>query len=268
MSLIIFIVAVIAVIYLIFKFIKKLVFAVFTLVLLFVIVVGGIGGLVYLDYKQLSTQKDFDVKVVYMDSSTDNLVFGTNIPVENQQVNVKGISGISKTDISNLKPDKVTDSDNEFVIVIDDKTFESLVTKDKYDLKSIPGVNLAGYESYDLSLTKNEVLEIMKSEDGLDKMLDIVLEKNNIIGIAKDLAKPLLKEKISASLQSSNLTFRQALFMFVLSDGVQSENGALTVLEAYKNQDGVGVYPDRFTFKLVRMLPVSTIKQYLLSFSK
>lgn len=262
-----FVIAFIAVVYLIFKFIKKLVFAVFTLVLLVVLVVGGVGGLVYLDFKQLSTQNDFDINLVYQETGSNDLVLGTNIPVRNQELNITNIEKLSVSELNNLDPEAITDNDNKFVIIITDTTFKEIMNKEVYDLNNIDGVDFSAYSTYDLTLTKNEIIQIIESSDGTDTLLEIILEKNGITGIAKEISKPMLKGEISKSLEASNLSFKEALFLFVLSQSIQNEQNVLTILDAYKNDDGVQVYPDRFTFKLVRMLPISTIQQYLPSFS-
>lgn len=267
MSLIIFIIAFIAVVYLIFKFIKKLVFAVITLILLVVVIVGGVGGLVYLDFKQLSTQKDFDINLVYEDAATNDLILGTNIPVRNQQLEITGVEKLSISELDSLTPQDITTDDNKFVIVINDEVFKQIMNQDVYDLNKIDGVDFSSYSSYDLTLTKEEITQIIEAQDGTDMLLEIILEKNQITGFAKDLAKPMLKDEISKGLQANNMTFKEALFLFVLSQSVQDEQNVLTILEAYKSDSGVQVYPDRFTFKLVRMLPISTIQQYLPNFS-
>ncbi len=267
MSFIIFILLFIVVVYLIFKFIKKLVFAVITLVVFVFLIFGGVGGIVYMDLKQLSSQDDFNIDLVYREEATDNYILGASIPVRNQEVDVESVERISKADLEGLDTSEISDDDKRFVVVINDETFSSILTKDTYDLRDIDGLELESYEDYNLTLTKSEVLEIVKSEDGLDRLLDIIFEKNDVSGITKTLGKPALYDSIYKNLDERNLRFKEALFLFVLSDSASNERSVLTILDAYKNDEGVEVYPDRFTFKLVRLLPISTLKEYLPDFS-
>ena len=64
LSLILLVIGFLVVVYLIFKLIKKLIVAVFTVIFVFILIIAGIFGLVYMDFKQLSMQQDFDVNLI------------------------------------------------------------------------------------------------------------------------------------------------------------------------------------------------------------
>ena len=59
-----------------------------------------------------------------------------------------------------------------------------------------------------------------------------------------------------------DLLLDKQFFMFVLSSSVEDESNVLKFVEGYK-EGGVEVYPDRLTFKLVRWLPVDTVKSFI-----
>ena len=48
-----------------------------------------------------------------------------------------------------------------------------------------------------------------------------------------------------------------------MQESMKDKNNIITLLKAYKNDEGISVYPDRFTFKLVRMVPINTIESYI-----
>jgi len=145
-------IAILVVIYLIFKFIKKLVFAIFSLILFFVLIIAGIAGLVYMDYTYLTSQNDFDLKVLYQ--TNENYAFGSNIKIVNKTPDLENIKSISMSELSELKPEDISSEDKVFVISVDEELLKSIMTKDNYE---IPGMNSsAELEKYDLTLTNFE----------------------------------------------------------------------------------------------------------------
>lgn len=251
-------IAILVVIYLIFKFIKKLVFAIFSLVLFFVLIIAGIAGLVYMDYNYLTSQNDFDLKVLY--ESDSKYVFGSNIEIVNKTPDLNSIKSISQKDLSALKPEVIVAEDKVFVVSVDEELFKSIMTKETY---VISGINSsAELKKYDLTLTKFDVIEILESEDDVSKFIEIVVKKNKLNTIEKTLFETVGKQMIKSELEKRQITLKEAVFLTVISEEMQNEMNAVKMVEGFK-EGTLNVYPERFTFKIVRLLPVDIIKGFI-----
>lgn len=254
MSLILFILAFIAVIFLIFKLIKKIVFAVITVFLFVFVVIAGVFGLVYMDYNYLTSQDEYNVNVIYSDDG--NYVLGISFHLSNQTADPQTIEGLSKIELNEIDPEEIDSDSGEFIIVINDELFKSLITKDEYTIEEFGEIDTSGVN---ITLTKEEIISIIDAQDGFDKFSEILLDKNGLTGIERNLAKDILKERVDNELEKNGFTIKQVLFTVVLVQGVEDERNLLKLVEGFKNES-LEVYPERFTFKLVRMLPVDTLK--------
>lgn len=251
-------IAILVVIYLIFKFIKKLVFAIFSLILFFVLIIAGIAGVVYMDYNYLTSQNDFDLKVIY--KTSDKYVFGSNIKIVNKTPDLNSIKSISSKDLSSLKPEEISSEDKVFVIVMDEELFKSIMTKESY---KIPGLDSnAELKKYDLTLTKFDVIEVVNAEDDIGKYIEIVEKKNKLSLLEKTLFETVGKQMIKSELDKKGITLKEAVFLSVISDEMKNENNAVKMVEGFKDEK-LEVYPERFSFKLVRLLPVDTVKGFI-----
>ena len=251
-------IAILVVIYLIFKFIKKLVFAIFSLILFFVLIIAGIAGVVYMDYNYLISQNDFDLKVLYQSDS--NYAFGSNIKIENKTPDLENIKSISKAELSALKLEDISSEDKVFAIVVDEELLKSIMTKESY---SIPGLNSsAELKKYDLTLTKFDVIEVLNADDDLDKYIEIVQKKNKLSVIEKTLFETVGKQMIKSELEKKGITLKEAVFLTVVSEEMKNEMNAVKLVEGFK-EETLMVYPERFSFKLVRFLPVGTIQGFM-----
>lgn len=251
-------IAILVVIYLIFKFIKKLVFAVFTLFLFLILIVVGIAGIVYMDYSYLTSQNNFDLKVVY--KTSDKYAFGSNIKIVNQTPDLEKIKTISSKELTSLKPEDISSEDKMFVIVMDEELFKSIMTKDSY---SIPGINSSEQlKKYDLSLTKFDVIEVINAEDDIGKFIEIVLKKNKLSVLEKTLFETIGKQMIKSELDKKGITLKEAVFLTVVSEEMQNEKNVIKLVEGFKDET-LMIYPERFSFKLVRLLPVDTIQGFI-----
>ncbi len=259
MSLILFILGFILVVYLIFKFIKKVVFAVITLVLLVVLIFASVIGLVYLDLNNLASQKDFDIQIVY--SNEDEYILGVSIPVENQTPIVEQTSGLPESELVSLDVEQIEDEDNKFVIVIDDSVYQEILNEDEY---VVPGLEVPEDYTYETKLDKEELVTIMETND-MEELVDILIDKNNVTGLELIFFEPIVTEMVSTRLENNSLELDETAFLLGLYENIQDEKNVLTLIEAYKEGD-IEVYPDRFTFKLLRMLPAGTVSSYIPSF--
>lgn len=264
-SLLLLILGFVVVAFLIIKFIKKVVVAVVSILLLFVLLVGSVVGLVVLDLNQLMENKSYDLQVVYSQDSEYSL--GIEIPVENKEPAFENISSMSEFNLNNLNVEDISKDDNIIVIVVTDDTFEKLIIKDSYDLSKIQGIDAAKLDGVNLNLTKSEVLSIVNSNDGIKTLIDILFLNNDIKGPAAEILSPAIESEIRNGLKDAGISFREAMFVYVIGDSVESNEGVVTLLSDYKG-DGVDVYPDRLSFKVLRMLPVDTVKGWFFEDSK
>ena len=60
--------------------------------------------------------------------------------------------------------EEIGEDDNLFVIVVNDDMFESILSDEGYDLKNLQGIDFSAYSDYDLTLTKEEVIQIINSK--------------------------------------------------------------------------------------------------------
>ncbi len=259
-SFIIYIILFLVVVFLIFKFIKKLVFAVFAVIVLVVLIIGGIGGLIYSDINNLTSQEDYNVKIIYAQSSEDYL-FGVSLPIENQSLGVDKVVSLSDAQLNTLDVDTIDDKSNEFVIIVDDSRFEMLVVEESYDLNSLGDFDFSSYKDYNLVLSKQDVLDIVNSDNGEEMLVDILFKNNNLEGTEAKIAKPALLNAVKSSLSEVNLSFREALFLLIVSNSMENSQGLVNIVEGYKEGD-IEVYPNRISFRFLKLLPASTIKSF------
>lgn len=257
MSLILLILGFVVVTFLIFKFIKKVVVAIFSFVFLILIIVASVFGLVYLDYNYLASQNDFNVNVIYGSSQDAN--FGTIIPVENK---TPDISKISSYDISNLQNLDLSSVEPDFYFFVDKDLFNSLLNnKSSYYLMGTENLSFSGV-NIRTQLTKTQVLDVINSKNSLDDYVNILNNLNNAPEVLGVSMKPLIKKELKTKLDEVHLTLNEALFMSVLKDSISSSGSQINLIKGFKDEK-LEVYPDRFSFKLIRMLPVDTLISYL-----
>lgn len=244
-------------VFLIFKFIKKIIFAVLTLVLLVVLIIGTVFGLVYLDYNYLKNQKDFDVNIVYKDG--EDYVLGAVIPVKNKSMDFEAVSGLDGESLSSIDVDSINSDDDLFVITVDKALYYSLLNEESYE---IPGMDSSEFADYDTTLNPDEVKRVMEATDAIGEYLEIVFVKNDIDDMVKSVTEPMIRMKIESELDSRNMDFKQMIFLVTMSSVIGGERNVLTLIEGYKDEE-IMIYPERFTFKLLKYLPAGTIKSFI-----
>ena len=257
LGLILFVVGFLVLVFLIFKFIKKIVYAVITLVLLVFLIFGGTIGLVYLDLNNLASQNDFDVNLVLREG--ENYLIGANIPVVNQEPNIDGISVIS--DLGALNPDDIEKDDNLFLVEID-KEFYSSILLDNYDLSSYLDEGSTDLEGYDLTITKEEVLDLVGRDSTADDVVDLLLTKNEVVGFERTIATPFLTAFVEGMLAEKGLDVKTTVFLASIVGSFDDESNILVFIEGFKD-DQIEITPDRLTFKMVRMLPADMILGFI-----
>ena len=112
-----------------------------------------------------------------------------------------------------------------------------------------------------MKLSGEHIKAVFESQDPIDEVTTILLENNEISGVAQSAVKPLAKKQIESTLENQNISIKEALFMFVLYDSMQSQDKMVTLFEEYKNKN-IEVHPDRLTFTALRFLPIDVLKNY------
>ena len=256
-SFILLVIGFLVVSYLIFKFIKKIIWAVVSFIFLIILIIGGVFGLVALDMNNLASQNDFNVYFMYGNSA--NPQFGLEIPIVNKSVDQENIK---KVDISSIKKVNLDSVKNDFYVYLSKDELSKILNNNKsYYLIGTKNLNVAGFD-IETKLTKSQVESILDSNAPIDNYVDIIYSENKFPEIAGVSAKPLLKEKIQSELDKKNLNLEQALFVSVLMDSLNNPTNVVELVQGFKDKE-LEIYPDRFTFKLVRMLPVQTIMSYM-----
>lgn len=241
------------VVFLIFKFIKKMVFAVLSLVILVVIILASIGGLVYLDYNYLVSQQDYEVKVLYQQD--DDYVVGLNIPIEDNEPVVEELSGIEEGVLTNIEPQSIDSDSGEFNLIITEPLLDELLSDEPYVL---PGAE--DFEGLDinLSLTPQEVKSLITSDNAEEELKEIIIENNDISEVERIIVEPIIDSFINAGLSEAGMGVNEMAFSLVLYTALEDEKNIVTLVEAFK-EDELQVYPDRFSFNFVRILPIDTL---------
>lgn len=253
-SLILFIIFVVVIIYLIFKFINKLVHAVFLTIFFFILVIVGIFGLAYLDYNYLVGQENYDLNFVL--GSQDSYEIGLEVPVINGQVEFDRMSGLSKDNLEDLNPREIKSESGLFLITIKQSKFRDFIdSKESYNLATIVP-SLSG--EVDLELTSNELSDILFSDNPNQDFAEVISNKND-----GAITENLILNQLDDLEQENNLDMRQVLFATVLVENIISESSALDIVEGFKSGE-INIYPERFTFKLLKFIvPSGTIKSLI-----
>lgn len=262
-SLILLIIGFIVIAFLILKLIKKVIVAVFTIVFVFILLCGAVVGLVYLDMNNLMEGKNYDVNIVY--AKGDNYELGVNLPIEDRNIDVQNIEGISEEQLSNLDPKEITKNDNTFVVVVDEVLYGEILSDKGYNLADAQDLGLgeiADDMNIDVILTKEDVLEIMDSDDDVGTFVDILFEENDLDNITPKVLKSVAEDELSDALDDAGVSLKEFLFVYTLQESLDDSQNIVTLLDGFKDKD-LEVYPDRLTFKALRTLPVDTLKGYI-----
>jgi len=256
LSFILLILGFILVTYLIFKFIKKIIFAVISFIFLIFLIIGSVFGLVYLDLNNLASQSDFNVNLVYGDSEAP--VFGLVLPIEDKSLNQDNIKSL---DISSLDTIDYSESEDFYVYMSKDLFSSLLSSEDKYYLIGTEDLEVMGVK-IETALTKKQVISILNSNNDLDDYVEIIYSENDLPEILAENGKIAIKELIKVELKKKNLDFNQALLGSILINLGNDSSNIVKLISGFKDES-LEVYPDRFTFKLARMLPVDFILGYV-----
>ncbi|MCA9497156.1 MAG: hypothetical protein KC589_09500 [Nanoarchaeota archaeon] len=256
-GLILFLIGVLFVIVMIFKFIKKIVFAILSVVLFLALIIGGIFLLVYLDVSNLSEQTDFDIKILY--GNSDSPVMGVSVPIKDQDLDSFAVKSL---DIETFNKDNLKElEEGEFYVFVSKDLYASLLNNEtKYYLEGTKEIEISGTQ-IDTSLTDIQVLQLMSSPTAMDDYVNIIYSQNDFGFLGEDV-KPIIKTRIETELNVIKITFQEAVFISALISSVMDSENSLKLVEAFK-EDELEVYPDKFTFKLVKMLPAKTIQEKL-----
>ena len=252
-SLIIYGVVFLVVVFLIFKLIKKIMFAIFAVIFICIAIIGGIGTMAYFDYQDIVEQNQYNLNLIY--GSSENPEFGISILFEDGEPNENEISSV---DISEISEEFLDEIEDDFYVFIDKDLFEKLLNDDtKYYLEGTQGLSVSGVDFY-TALTKDEVLDLIDSSNAQDKYVDLLLEKNDLGVLGTLGGKGLVKEALNEAL--NGVDFRGAIVISVISNLDLEGNKALVV--GFK-EEKLEIYPERFSFKFVRWLPIDTLVNML-----
>jgi hypothetical protein len=241
---------------LIFKFIKRMLYAVLSLVGLVLLIVGSLFGVVFLDYQYLTSQENMTLHMVYAQDGTYEL--GTSLPIREQQPVVEEMYGTTAEELSGFE-DSFTKKDG-ILLSVEKGLLEDLLGNRTF---SLPLEGASSIDGYDLQLSSEEVLTILNAEgDGVDTLLDILFEKNSVPQAQQDLAREQLTGQIRSELERNDLTLKEAMFGYVVQDSIQQRDNVLALIEGFKNER-LDVRPERFSYKLFRLLPATTLKNFL-----
>jgi len=229
--------------------------------LLIGLIFGGVISIAYFDVKALAEQTDYNLNLVYVDEG--NYLTGINLPVKNSELVLENISKFSKSDFEAVDLDELDKEDNTFVIMVEKEFYMSILTKDTYTLSDfVQNEDFSELGDYDLSLTKDELLNLIESESATSDLVDILISKNEIPEILQGMAKTTLTTLIDSGLSELGLGLNEVIFAGLLTDAIKDSSNILTLIEGYKEGE-VSIYPDRFSFSLIRMLPAGFLASKL-----
>ncbi len=241
-SFLIYIVLFLVVVILIFKLIKKVIVAIFAVFFLLFLVFAGVGAMMYLDYQDIVGRDMYEIGIIYGDAK--NPQFGVSLFVKD---NVPDVSKSKALDVSKIDVKKL---DDEIYVFIDTEVFKDMLSDNKtyyfYELKEFE----VDGEKINASLTKNEVLSIIESKDSLNRYVEIISSERNFeTSLKNQLVNNMKSELLKNNL---NADFRELLFVYItLSDKDNIDDLVLGFKE-----EKVNVYPEKFSFKFLRWMPL------------
>lgn len=249
-------------IYLVFKFIKKLVMAIITAILVVGLIFGGVLGLAFFDLKSLSEQTQFDVDLVYVED--DSYLTGISFPIKDSELVMEEVSKVSKSDFEAYDLDDIDKDDNRFVVTVEKEFYGTLLTKETYELSDFIGESeVETISDYELSLSKSQLLDLIESKTASEDLIGILLSQNEIPAIMEELAEKTLASLLDTSLETMGVGLNEALFAGLFKVAIEGDSSnVLTLIEGYKDGE-MNVYPDRFSFSLIRMLPAGFLASKL-----
>lgn len=255
LSLLLYIVIFIAVVVLIFKIIKKVALAIFTVFFLIFLIVAGIGGLIYLDYKSIMEQDSYEVNMIY-GLPENGVAMGVSIPIENNSMNSEGISSI---DISVIDETYLKREQNEgiYVVVSREAMGNILDENETYYIQGTENLSIGGYD-IETGLTKDEVLEILDSNDSNGLYVETLLEKNDLPKIPGVDTEKFFTGSLEQGLDGKEIN--EVLFLSVLAE--MDKQDTTELIENFKD-DEVQIYPEKFIFSFLKAMPIDTMLRYM-----
>lgn len=258
-SLLVLVLGFVFVAFLIFKLIKRVVVAFFSVFLIFVLLVCGIFGVIYYDLNNLSSSSELSFNLVY--EKDDSYLFGLNLPFKNSNLVFENVSSLDEDFVENLNVSNLKNNKNDFVVVLEKKAFEEILEK-SYDFSDFVYLNFTKVKEYDFKFSSFEVVEILESRNSEDIFLEILLDNNQIEGFQRNLLKSYFKKRFEIIEEENNLKFREMIFGFVLKSSFENKDSILSYLENF-DEDRINIYPTRLSFKLLKIIPTSTLKSFI-----
>lgn len=243
--------------FLVFKLVKKVVVAAFSVFFLFILIFGLVGGLVYFDVKALAEKRDYDIQMIYEESSGYEL--GIEVPVRNQTPQMNNTGTISTGELEMLSPEDIDEEEGKFVILFDENALRNLTENKTYSLGKF---SLETY-SIEPTLKGGEVMNLLESNSAESDLVDILIGEN-MSEEEKEVVKPILEEKFTKRLEEKGLGVKEMLFLLIIKDSIDSKENMRDLLENYQAEN-IKVYPERTTFTLVKWLPVDFVASKITS---
>lgn len=266
MGIILYLIVLIVLIVLIFKFIKKIIWAIVTSVLLVVLTLACIGGLVYLDYKALSELDNAQITVAYLDD--ENYITGMSIPVsKNEEINPQDLVSVSESEYDAMLKVK---KDNEFTISIDKQAL-SFVENETIDLTELlasqGGDDFASFLEGPIEIKVRDLLNMVESENPSQEVVNILVNELDVPEALASLVQPLIEEAVSSFEEEMGLELKTILFALAMQGISEDETNIVDIVVAYQDGD-ITVHPNKFSFRLVKYVPVSFVQDMVLGSSE
>jgi hypothetical protein len=248
-----FILVFILIAYLVFKLIKKIFLAVFTILFILILIFASTGALVYFDVKSISEKRDFNINLIYGDKENPN--FALSLPMKNSSVEIENI--MSK-DINSINEEDLSNKEGDFYIYISEKSYRNLI--DNQSFYSVEGLETVEFQGFliNLSLSGEQLLTLLDSSEPNAILAKTISENNDFPPVIADILLPFIEEEIEREMKEMNLNINEILFVVSLYESVNNQENLITILEDYKKGE-IEVYPNRFSFRLLKLLPVSVI---------
>lgn len=250
-----YLVIIIVIVILIFKIIKKLVYAVLTVIFFFILLFAGVGGLIYADYNYITDNQDVLFKVVY--EKNGEYLFGVDIPVKNSTIDNSQIKGIS--DLSRISK-KIESEQKTFLIILDSQLFEKLILNRTFSLAET--LELPSDFNLDLTFEGSELLKIIESSTPEQEVSNLLLGESSIAPILNLMGDDFLANLISSETLGIDLSINELLFLFILTQSIEDQRNMVLLIEGFKEEE-LEIYPNRFVFRLLELLPTKTILGFL-----
>ena len=241
------------------KLLHKLITAIIITTIIILIGTVATGYFIYQDFQDLTTEFPTSINLFLLKDSNERLVNGMAISIDElKNANLKGINTLSPSELI------------EYEGFIEEKKFERI--QNDGDYYKILVYSTEFFEStlpdtitpfQEMGMTKDEALSYIEDNDGLEKFLNDIAEKqiNPNLGIDKNMVMKALMQELSKIGIKNEESFDSILIMACFKEIFTDFSGGnvlIQFVQQYKKKNLI-IYPKTIAFKMISFIPIGLV---------